>query len=124
MTLIIARLGVLAVATGAGVALGPALDLKAAGHRLGLAGFLCGVLAVVLAWQGRRVPVDRLFWGAVGGIAGVALGLGGGRALGAVIPVAGGVGGGLFSLILGYLGCAVTLAKGDELEGMSAKLFP
>ena len=74
MTLIIARLGVLAVATGAGVALGPALGLRAASHWLGLAGFLCGVLAVVLEWQGRRVPVDRLFWGAAGGIAGVALG--------------------------------------------------
>jgi uncharacterized protein YacL len=124
MTLIIARLCVLAVATGAGVALGPALGLKAQSHWLGLAGFLCGVLAVVLEWQGRRVPVDRLFWGAAGGIAGVALGLGVGSALGAVVPEAGALGRGLFSLLLGYLGCAVTLAKGDELEGMSAKLFP
>ena len=82
------------------------------------------MLAVVLEWQGRRVPVDRLFWGAAGGITGVALGLGVGSALGAVVPEAGAVGRGLFSLILGYLGCAVTLAKGDELEGMSAKLFP
>ena len=47
MTLIIARLGVLAVATGAGVALGPALGLKAASHWLGLAGF-CSV-AVTLS---------------------------------------------------------------------------
>jgi uncharacterized protein YacL len=124
MSLIIARLCVLAVATGAGVALAPALGIKWATHWLGLAGFLCGVLAVVLEWQGRRVPVDRLFWGAAGGIAGVALGLGVGSALGAVVPEAGALGRGLFGLLLGYLGCAVTLAKGDELEGMSAKLFP
>jgi rRNA-processing protein FCF1 len=106
MSLIIARLCVLAVATGAGVALAPALGIKWATHWLGLAGFLCGVLAVVLEWQGRRVPVDRLFWGAAGGIE------------------AGALGRGLFGLLLGYLGCAVTLAKNDELEGMSAKLFP
>jgi len=124
MSLIIARLCVLAVATGAGVALAPALGIKWATHWLGLAGFLCGVLAVVLEWQGRRVPVDRLFWGAAGGIAGVALGLGVGSALGAVVPEAGALGRGLFGLLLGYLGCAVTLAKNDELEGMSTKLFP
>src|SRR4029450_13192861 len=93
MSLIIARLCVLAVATGAGVALAPALGIQWATHWLGLAGFLFGVLAVVLEWQGRRVPVDRLFWGAAGGIAGVALGLGVGSALGAVVPEAGRRGG-------------------------------
>ena len=56
---------------------------------LGGAGFLAGVLAVLLEWQARRVPVDRLFWGAAGGMLGVALGLGLGTALGAVVPGAG-----------------------------------
>src|SRR5678816_4285076 len=71
MSLIIARLCVLAVATGAGVALAPALGIKWATHWLGLAGFLCGVLAVVLEWQGRGG------WG--GGGAGVGGRGGGGR---------------------------------------------
>ena len=82
------------------------------------------MLAVVLEWQGRRVPVDRLFWGAAGGIAGVALGLGVGSALGAVVPEAGGLGRGLFSLLLGYLGCAVTLAKRRRARGHVRQALP
>jgi len=82
------------------------------------------VLAVVLEWQARRVPVDRLFWGATGGILGVGFGLGLGTALGAVVPGAGPLGRGLFALLLAYLGSTVALAKRDELEDMSNKLFP
>jgi uncharacterized protein YacL len=47
-----------------------------------------------------------------------------GTALGAVVPGAGALGRGLFSLLLAYLGAMVALAKRDELEDMSAKLFP
>ncbi len=61
---------------------------------------------------------------AAGGILGVAFGLGLGTALGAVVPGAGPLGRGLFALLLAYLGSVVTLAKRDELEDMSAKLFP
>ncbi len=128
MGIIIVRFFVLAAATLAGLALGPALGLQSHTVRdriwLGGAGFLAGVLAVLLEWQARRVPVDRLFWGATGGILGVLLGLGLGTALDAVVPGAGSLGRGLFALLLGYLGAMVTLAKRDELEDMSAKLFP
>jgi len=55
---------------------------------------------------------------------GVAAGLGLGTALGAVVPGAGPLGCGLFALLLAYLGTVVTLAKRDELQDMSAKLFP
>jgi uncharacterized protein YacL len=122
--MIIVRLIVLAAATAAGFGLGPSLGITQNKVWLGGAGFLLGVLVVVLEWQGRRVPVDRLFWGATGGILGVSFGLGLGTALGAVVPGAGPLGRGLFALLLAYLGSTVALAKRDELQDMSAKLFP
>lgn len=124
MGVTLVRLIVLAAATAAGFGLGPNLGITQNAWWLGGAGLLLGVLAVVLEWQARRVPVDRLFWGATGGIVGVAFGLGLGTALGAVVPGAGPLGRGLFALLLAYLGSMVTLAKRDELENMSAKLFP
>src|SRR6266566_3681868 len=45
-------------------------------------------------------------------------------ATGAVSPDAGPLGRGLFGLLFAYLGASVALAKRDELEDMSAKLFP
>jgi uncharacterized protein YacL len=124
MAIIVVRLIVLAAATGAGLAFGPSLGLSDRNVWLGGAGLLAGALAVLLEWQARRVPVDRLFWGAVGGILGVALGLGLGSALDAIVPGAGALGRGLFALLLAYLGATVSLAKRDELEAMSEKLFP
>ena len=124
MAIIVVRLIVLAAATAAGLAFGPSLGLSNRNVWLGAAGLLAGALAVLLEWQARRVPVDRLFWGAVGGILGVALGLGLGSALDAIVPGAGPLGRGLFALLLAYLGATVSLAKRDELEAMSEKLFP
>src|SRR6266545_2163713 len=124
MAMIVVRLIVLAAATAAGLAFGPSLGLSNRNVWLGAAGLLAGALAVLLEWQARRVPVDRLFWGAVGGILGVAFGLGLGSALGAIVPGAGALGRGLFALLLAYLGSMVALAKRDELQDMSAKLFP
>jgi uncharacterized protein YacL len=122
--LTIVRLIVLGAATASGFALGPPLGLSDRNVWLGGVGLLVGVLAVLLERQARRVPVDRLFWGVAGGILGVAFGLGLGSALGAVVPGAGGLGRGIFALLLAYLGAAVALAKRDELEAMSDKLFP
>src|SRR5207245_1436642 len=51
-------------------------------------------------------------------------GVGLGTAVGAVAPDAGPLGRGLFGLLLTYLGASVALAKRDELEDMSTKLFP
>src|SRR5260370_16354035 len=123
--ILIVRGVVLRGATGAGFGLAHALALPAPNNLfLGGAGFLAGVLVVLLEWQARRIPVDRLFWGATGAMLGVVLGLGLGTALEAIVPGAGALGRGLFALLLGYLGATVTLAKRDELEDMSVKLFP
>src|SRR6266566_1604728 len=124
MGIIIVRVFMLAAATGAGMAFGPPLGIHATNWWLGGAGFLFGVLAVLLEWQARKIPVDRIFWGSMGGIVGLGLGLGMGTAMGAVSPDAGPLGRGLFGLLFAYLGAAVALAKRDELEDMSAKLFP
>src|SRR6478736_1486375 len=94
--ILIVRVLVLMAATAAGFALAHALALHAPSNLfLGGAGFL-----------------------------GVVLGLGLGTALEAIVPGAGALGRGLFALLLGYLGATVTLAKRDELEDMSVKLFP
>jgi len=124
MGIVIVRVFMLAAATGAGMAFGPPLGIHATNWWLAGAGFLFGVLAVLLEWQARRIPVDRIFWGAMGGIVGLGLGLGLGTAMGAVSPDAGPLGRGLFGLLFSYLGASVALAKRDELEDMSAKLFP
>ncbi|MGH7536593.1 MAG: hypothetical protein ACREMG_13580, partial [Gemmatimonadales bacterium] len=123
--LLIVRMLVLMAATAAGFALAHALNLHPPNNFfLAGAGFLAGVLVVLLEWQARRIPVDRLFWGATGAMLGVVLGLGLGTAVEAVVPGAGALGRGLFALLLGYLGAMVTLAKRDDLEDMSVKLFP
>jgi len=124
MGIVIVRIFMLAAATGAGLAFGPSLGFHATSWWLGGAGFLFGVLAVLLEWQARKIPVDRIFWGSLGGIIGLGLGLGLGTAMGAVSPDAGPLGRSLFGLLFAYLGAAVALAKRDELEDMSAKLFP
>ena len=124
MAIVIVRVIVLAAATAAGLALGPSLGLSGRNAWLGGGGFLVGLLAVLLERQARRVPVDRLFWGTIGGLLGVAFGLGLGTALAAVVPGAGSLARGLVALLLAYLGSTVALAKRDELEDVSEKLFP
>ena len=57
-----------------------------------------------------------LFWGAAGGIAGVALGLGVGSALGAVVPEAGGLGRGLFAPA-----SRLSRLRGDARQGRGAR---
>ena len=124
MGIVIVRIFMLAAAAGAGLAFGPSLGFHATNYWLAGAGFLFGVLAVLLEWQARKIPVDRIFWGSMGGILGLGLGLGLGTAMGAVSPEAGPLGRSLFGLLFTYLGASVALAKRDELEDMSAKLFP
>ena len=124
MGIIIVRIFMLAAAAASGLAFGPSLGIHAPNWWLAGAGLLFGVLAVLLEWQARRVPVDRIFWGTLGGIVGLGLGLGLGTAMGVVSPDAGPLGRSLFGLLFAYLGAAVALAKRDELEDMSAKLFP
>src|SRR5258706_12928319 len=89
--LLIVRMLVLMAATAAGFALAHALNLHSPNNFfLGGAGFLAGVLVVLLEWQARRIPGDRLFLGATGAMLGGVLGLGLGTAVGAGVGRAGG----------------------------------
>src|SRR5256886_6802888 len=100
MGIIIVRVFMLAAATGAGMAFGPPLGIHATNWWLGGAGFLFGVLAVLLEWQAREIPVDRIFWGSLGGILGLGLRLRRGAALGALSPPPGARGRRRFRLLL------------------------
>ena len=56
MAIIIVRIVMLGAATAAGMAFGPALGIPATNWWLAGAGFLFGVLAVLLEWQAPRIP--------------------------------------------------------------------
>src|SRR5258708_32442071 len=113
--ILIVRVLVLMAATAAGFALAHALALHAPSNLfLGGAGFLAGVLVVLLEWQARRIPVDRLFWGAIGAMLGVVLGLGLGTAVEAGGPRPGGVGGRRFAVRVGHWGACGTLGRGGH----------
>src|SRR3989304_864032 len=93
MTIIIARLVILLLAAGGGVAVGHALGLASPWPFLALAGSAVG-LGVLLAERGfQRVPIERIVWGGLGALFGLVLGLGLGAGLGAVVPAAPGRGG-------------------------------
>ncbi len=124
MTIIIVRLMILLVAAGGGVALGDALELSAPWSSLALAGLAVGVGALLVEWGLQRVPIERIFWGGLGALFGLVLGLVLGTVLEAFVPDARGPGRGLLAILLGYLGGAVALRKGEELEGLSSVLFP
>jgi uncharacterized protein YacL len=59
----------------------------------------------------------------VGGLAGLLAGLGVGAALAAFVPRAGPFRG-LLALLVAYVGASALLRKTNDLEGLSAKLFP
>ncbi len=124
MTIIIARIIILVLAAAGGIALGDALAVQAPWPSLALAGLAVGVGALLLEQGFQRVPVERIFWCGLGALFGLVLGLVLGAALEAFVPDARGPGRGLLALLLGYLGGAVALHKGEELEGLSALLFP
>ncbi|MCI0548505.1 MAG: PIN domain-containing protein [Candidatus Rokubacteria bacterium] len=124
---LVCRLVVLAAGLASGLALvrtmgrpqdRPGLSLLLAGT--GLAAGL-GVLALERA--ARRAPVDRLFWGTAGGLAGLLGGLALGHGLEMLWPAAAGIGRGVLALFAGYLGAAVALAKRGELAGLSRRLL-
>ena len=123
MTIIIARLILLILAGVAVVALGPSFGSPEPWPLLALWGLLIGGVVLLLEWVVGRLPLERLFWGAVGGLMGLGAGLGLGAALKALVPGTQPLPG-LLALFLGYIGAAVLLRKAEELEGLSGKLFP
>jgi uncharacterized protein YacL len=124
VVIVLVRALVIASGAAAGLALGPAFGRPAADPWLLAVGVGLGILAVLLEQRARLIPVERLFWGAAGALAGSALGFGVGSGLGALVPAGAAAAGGLLALLGAYLGVVTTLAKEGDLAGLSARLFP
>ncbi len=116
------RLGVVLVSAWAGVALAPALRVPPLAGVLG--GAALGGVAVWAETRAPRVPVERLFWGTVGGFFGLIAGLAVGTAVASMFPRAGLAGIGLPAFLGAYLGAATALRRRADLEAVSAVLFP
>lgn len=122
MTLWLIRVGVVALAAWAGAELAPALNIPMAAGVVG--GVILAGVAVWLETRAVGVPVERLFWGTMGGFFGLIAGLAVGAALTSLIPNAGMAGVGLPALLGAYLGSATTLRRRADLAPVSAVLFP
>ena len=105
-------------ATAFAVLAGPGVGRRAIGFVVGAAAV---ALAVALEVGARRVPIDRLFWGATGGLIGLLGGLAAGLTL---VPLAGVAGAGAAGLLGACLGASVALARQSDLAGLSSRLFP
>jgi uncharacterized protein YacL len=124
MVIIFVRVLVVGLTAVAGIALGTTLGTPVPWPLPAAGGIAVGLLALLLERGVRRIPMERIFMGAIGGLFGLVLALALGPLATAVVPRAGAAAQGLLALLLGYLGAAVALRKGDELEGLTAKLFP
>ena len=121
-TIVLVRAMVVALSAWAGVELAPALGVPISAGATGGA-----ILAGVAVWLETRavgVPVERLFWGTVGGFFGIIAGLAVGTAVASLVPNAGMAGVGLPALLGAYLGAATALRRRADLEPVSAVLFP
>ena len=124
MGIIVVRVIMLALAACSGIALGSALGISSPWPLAAAGGVALGLAALLLELGIRRVPLARVFVGALGGLFGLVLALALGPLASAVLPRAGSAVLGLLALLLGYLGVTLALSKEEELEGLTAKLFP
>jgi uncharacterized protein YacL len=122
MTPVVIRVVVVLLSTWAAAEFAPAIELPKIVGALG--GAALAGLAVWLETRAAGVPVERLFWGSLGGFFGLIAGLAIGTAAVSLIPTAGMAGLGLPALLGAYLGAAVALRRRADLEPVSAVLFP
>jgi uncharacterized protein YacL len=122
MAPIVIRIAVILLSTWAAAEFAPAVELPKIVGAIG--GAALAGLAVWLETRAAGVPVERLFWGSLGGFFGLIAGLAIGTAAVSLIPSAGMAGLGLPALLGAYLGAAVALRRRADLEPVSAVLFP
>lgn len=122
MIAVVLRVLVVVLSAAAGAGLAPALEVSTTTAAAG--GGVLGGLVVWLEWRATSVPVERLFWGAVGAFFGLIGGLAAGTAAASLMPTAGMAGLGLPALLGAYLGGAVAVRRHGDLQAVSAVLFP
>lgn len=123
----LARVGFVALVGYGGYLLGDALGLAArwwwAPWAVG--GALVGAGVLALEQAARRVPLARVFVGALGAVAGMLFAqLVAAALLVFVEPIGSPAGRGFLSLILAYLGVVFALRREEELAGLTRRLFP
>lgn len=90
-----------------------------------LGGGLAGVAVLALEQAARRVPLSRLFVGALGALGGVLLAqLVAAALIVFVEPIGSPAGRGFLSLLLAYLGVVFALRREEELGGVTRRMFP
>jgi len=91
-------------------------------------GAVAGVALAAGVWLAEaravRVRIDRLAWGAAGGVVGIGAGAVVGLAARGLVPAAGPSLIALAVLLGGCLGAVVALRRGGEVTGVNAALFP
>jgi rRNA-processing protein FCF1 len=89
------------------------------------AGALAGAAAVLLEFGAASLAIERLFWGATGGLAGLGAGLAVGLAAAGLVPRgAEAMTLALAALCGAYVGAATALGRLADLDGISRRLFP
>ncbi|MGH7323167.1 MAG: PIN/TRAM domain-containing protein [Candidatus Rokuibacteriota bacterium] len=122
MRLWLVRGGVVVLAGWAGSELARTLGISLVAGALVGAGL--GGFAVWVETHAGGVPVERLFWGTLGGFFGLIAGLAVGAAVASLLGTTGMAGFGLPALLGAYLGAATALRRRADLEPVSAVLFP
>lgn len=121
MTRNVVRLIVLVVSIAAGAWTARALDAPASVG--GAAGALAAVLAVLLEIGAASVAIERLVWGAAGGVLGVGAGLAVGVAAAGFVPAGARAATRAVAALLGaYLGAATALGRLGDLGAISGRL--
>ena len=119
---LVARVVVAVVVVAISAAAARALFLSA------VAGVAAGAVVIVLVVLAEsfavRARLDRLLWGAVGGVVGLLAGIAVGLAARGLIAPAGPMLVALGGVLGTYLGVAVGIRRGPDLTGLNALLFP
>jgi uncharacterized protein YacL len=88
-------------------------------------GGLAGVAVLALEHAGRRIPLARLFVGALGAVGGVLLAqLVAAALIVFVEPIGSPAGRGFLALLLAYLGVVFAIRREEELAGVTRRVFP
>src|SRR5260370_6012322 len=121
MTRNVVRLVVLCVSVAIGASAARALGVSAAVGAA--AGAVAAVVAILLEIRAAALPLERLVWGAAGGLLGLGAGLVVGAAAAGLVPAGAGAATRAMAVLLGaYLGAATALARLGDVDVIPGRL--